>query len=832
MKHLNSMDLAPKAVAPAGHVISAALSLGAATALPSRHARLHLNTRLTLAAALAAASLHAVAQTAPAPVASTTTNSATPAASAATDGVVLPATSVTATVDAPYKAETVSSSKYTAPLRDIPQSITVVPKAVLDEQNAQSLQEILKNVPGITFMSGEGNLGWGDLFSIRGFSGEQSMTIDGVRDAGLSSRNDTFDLDRVEVYKGTGSVESGVAALGGSVNLVTKEAELGSFYRSSFGLGSDSYRRWTADLNQQLGDSTALRLNLMTHHNGVAGRDEVKNDRYGIAASLGLGLGTSTRVYLDVFHQKDNNVPDTGLPIQRGTGGQLMPGVQTGNWYGASGIYTQQTESTSLSGRVEHDFNDTTRIRSQLRWQQTDNFSVLSPARFFAANANGSKTCTGTRCATLGYTGVGPLSNIGGVNAYTGYGLTSAPYGILRGSNFGNSTRYQILDNQTDLRFSANTGPFKHDVVTGFELYRETYGGLPRAAYVPAGDMFFNMANPSNAFAGTWSMEGTNQSRSVVNDAALFASDTVTLSKHWQVLASLRYDRWRAETTAPSGATLTSSTDGAWSGRVGVVYKPVEPGSLYASYSRATQPTAIGASTNNLIYGTASTNNYTPATSQTYELGTKWDLAGGALGLTAALFRTELSNSWQYTSDDTSPVRALPAKRVDGIELGLQGNITDKWSIFAGITRMKSRITKGANEGAEAANVPDWSGSLWTSYKVTPDLALSYGVQYVGHRRYTDNAYVGGQNNNSSYASGPSGVNAIYVQDGEKAPSYWVHNLAARYRVNRHVHVNLNLNNVFNKFYYAQIGASLDGFQLYGVPGAGRTVTVSADIAF
>lgn len=832
MKHLNSMDLAPKAVAPAGHVISAALSLGAATALPSRHARLHLNTRLTLAAALAAASLHAVAQTAPAPVASTTTNSATPAASAATGGVVLPATSVTATVDAPYKAETVSSSKYTAPLRDIPQSITVVPKAVLDEQNAQSLQEILKNVPGITFMSGEGNLGWGDLFSIRGFSGEQSMTIDGVRDAGLSSRNDTFDLDRVEVYKGTGSVESGVAALGGSVNLVTKEAELGSFYRSSFGLGSDSYRRWTADLNQQLGDSTALRLNLMTHHNGVAGRDEVKNDRYGIAASLGLGLGTSTRVYLDVFHQKDNNVPDTGLPIQRGTGGQLMPGVQTGNWYGASGIYTQQTESTSLSGRVEHDFNDTTRIRSQLRWQQTDNFSVLSPARFFAANANGSKTCTGTRCATLGYTGVGPLSNIGGVNAYTGYGLTSAPYGILRGSNFGNSTRYQILDNQTDLRFSANTGPFKHDVVTGFELYRETYGGLPRAAYVPAGDMFFNMANPSNAFAGTWSMEGTNQSRSVVNDAALFASDTVTLSKHWQVLASLRYDRWRAETTAPSGATLTSSTDGAWSGRVGVVYKPVEPGSLYASYSRATQPTAIGASTNNLIYGTASTNNYTPATSQTYELGTKWDLAGGALGLTAALFRTELSNSWQYTSDDTSPVRALPAKRVDGIELGLQGNITDKWSIFAGITRMKSRITKGANEGAEAANVPDWSGSLWTSYKVTPDLALSYGVQYVGHRRYTDNAYVGGQNNNSSYALGPSGVNAIYVQDGEKAPSYWVHNLAARYRVNRHVHVNLNLNNVFNKFYYAQIGASLDGFQLYGVPGAGRTVTVSADIAF
>ncbi|WP_338300113.1 TonB-dependent siderophore receptor [Pandoraea sputorum] len=829
MKHLNSMKpgIADTAFSPF------ASPLGAATPT-ARQSRLRLNTRMTLAAALAAASLHAAAQTPPATdasVAAQPNGTATPAKTTA-DAVALPATSVTATVDAPYKAETVSSSKYTAPLRDIPQSITVVPKQVLDEQNAQSLQDILKNVPGITFMSGEGNLGWGDLFSIRGFSSEQSITIDGVRDAGLSSRNDTFDLDRVEVYKGTGTIESGVAALGGSVNLVSKEAELGSFYRSSFGLGSDNYRRMTADLNQQLGDSTALRLNLMSHHNGVAGRDEVKNDRYGIAASLGLGLGTSTRVIFDVFHQKDNNVPDTGLPIQRGTGGQPMPGVQQSNWYGAAGIYTQQTESTSLSGRVEHDFNDTTRIRSQLRWQRTDNFSVLSPARFFAATANGNKVCSGTRCATLGYAGVGPLSSIGGVNSYTDYTLTGAQYGILRGSNFGNSTRYQILDNQTDLKFTVNTGPFKHDVVTGFELYRETYGGNPRAAYVPAGDMFFNMANPSNSFAGTWSMEGNNQSSSTVNDAAVFASDTITLSPHWQVLASLRYDRWRAETNSPTGATLTSSTNGAWSGRAGLVYKPVEPGSIYVSYSRATQPTAIGASTNNLIYGTATTAKYDPATSQTYELGTKWDLAGGALGLTAAVFRTELSNSWQYTSDDTSPVRALPAKRVDGVELGLQGNITDKWSIFAGISRMKSRITKGANEGAEAANVPDWSGSIWTTYKVTPDLALSYGVQYVGHRRYTDNLYVGGQNNNSSNASGPSGVNPIYTADNEKAPSYWVHNLAARYRVNRHVHVNLNLNNVFNKFYYAQIGASLDGFQLYGVPGAGRTVTLSADIVF
>lgn len=817
----------------------------------------------TVFAALAVASLHAAAQsataTAPADAATitssgtiattgggqpaagtpvvttsgkvtTTTGTATTTVAATGTEAMLPATSVTADVDAPYKVDNVSNAKYTAPIRDIPQSITVVPKQVLDEQNAQSLQDILKNVPGITFTSGEGNLGWGDLFTIRGFSSEQSITIDGVRDSGMSSRNDTFDLDRAEIYKGTGSVESGVAALGGSVNLVSKEAQLGSFYRSSVGLGTSAYSRETVDINQQIGDHAAFRLNLMDHHNEVAGRDSVNFDRYGVAGSLALGLGTPTRFIVDFFHQKDNNVPDTGVPIQRGTGGQNMGSKSA--WYGATDIYTQQTDSTSASARFEHDFNEDTRIRSQVRWQQTDNFSVLSPARFYASDASGGETCTGTRCATLGYAATGGLSSINGVSAYTGYTLTSPEYGILRGSNYGNSTRYTMLDNQTDLKTSFNTGFIKHDVVTGFEVYRETYGGLPRAAYVPAGNMWFDLNNPSNGFAGTWSTEGTSQASSVVTDTALFATDTMTLSPHWQYIASLRYDRWHASTTPTSGSVV-DSTSGSWSGRTGLVYKPVEAGSIYVSYSQASEPTAIGATTNNSIYGTSTTSKYSPATSKTYEMGTKWDLGpSGQLAFTAAVFRTQLSNSWTYGDSDTSPVRALPAKQVDGVELGLQGNITDKWSIFGGITRLKSKQTNGVNKGAEAANVPDWGASLWTSYKVTPDLSVSYGAQYVGRRRYSDNVYVGGQNNSSSYASGTSGVYAIYTQDNEKAPSYWVHNLAARYHVNKHLALNFNLNNVFNKFYYAKIGASLDGFQLYGVPGAGRTAIVSADISY
>ncbi len=734
-----------------------------------------------------------------------------------------------------FKVDRVTSAKISQPLLDAPQSVTIVPQQVLKEQNAQTLQEVLRNVPGITFMSGEGNLGWGDLFSIRGFSSEQSLTVDGVRDAGMSTRTDTFNLQQAEVFKGTGSIESGVSAVGGSVNLVSKEAHLGDANKVSAGIGTDSYRRLTADLNKQLTDTTAVRINLMKHYNQVADRDDVDYDRWGIATSFGFGLGTDTRFFVDTFYQKDTNTPDGGVPIQRGTDGHRMPGVKRSDWYGDSSLYTQENATTSLTARFEHDFDwHDAHLRNQTRWERSDNFAVLSPARFFVADASGKKTCTGARCATLGYTGVGPISQVPGstVNAYTDYvNNSNTGHGILRGGDFGLSKRYTILDNQTDFSFTFNTGSLQHAVVSGLEFYHETYGGLKRNAEVPAGDLFFNMNDPSHSFASTYVTKGEGDPRSVIDNAGVYAGDTVTLNEQWQVLGSLRYDNWRAQTSQRGQADI-SSTDGAVSGHVGAVYKPLPNGSIYVSYSEAAQPSALGASTNNQIYGASTTSNYSPAKSKTYEIGTKWDIAHDRLNVTAAIFRTELDNAWEYQGGESAPVRALPAKRVDGIELGLQGNITPRWTVYTGFSALKSTQTKGINKGAEAKNVPDLTANLWTTYAVTDALSLSYGEQYVGRRRYSDNKDVGGLNNNSSYANGPSGVYAIYTRDHEKAPGYWLSNLAAQYKVNKDTTVNLNLNNVFNTFYYSQVGASLDGFQLYGIPGAGRTLTASVDYEF
>ncbi|MFJ3460145.1 TonB-dependent receptor [Achromobacter spanius] len=731
---------------------------------------------------------------------------------------------VTVQADAPpFKADRVQSGKFTEPLLDTPQSITVVPRAVLEEQQAKSLQDVLRNVPGITFSSGEGNLGWGDMFTIRGFSAEQSITVDGIRDAGLSSRTDIFNLEQAEVFKGTGSIESGVSAVGGSVNLASKEARLGSFYKMSGGLGTDHYRRITADLNQELTDSAALRVNLMRHHNGVAERDVTEFDRSGVAASLAMGLGSPTRVTVNYLHQEDDNIPDGGVPIQRGTGGKRMPNVARNAWYGDPDLYTEQTRTDQATMKVEHDFTKAARLTNISRWQQTDRIGVLAPARF-----------NSTSRTSYGYVGAGPLvQSADGIASYSGFTplRDPSPYAQLRGNDFGTSKRYTILANQTNLNLDFHTGGIKHAVVTGVEFYKETYGDHARTIRAPSVNPVIDLRDTGGTnMGGVDTLKGDSGNKAEVFNAGLYAADTVTFNPQWMLQGALRYDRYRV--TQTSGASTQRVTDGAFSGRIGLTYKPVENGSVYVSYSQAAQPSAMGASTNNNIYGATGSDTYKPAVARTWELGTKWDVAGGDLSLTGAIFRTELTDSWEYGDDATDVVRALPAKRVDGIELGLSGNITPRWSAFAGVSAMKSRITKGANQGEEAKNVPDLTFNLWTTYAATEDLSLSYGAQYVGKRRYTDNKYVGGKNNNSSTVSGPYGTHPVWVRDNEKAPSYWLHSVAARYRLNKNVTLGVNVDNLFNKFYYSRVGASLDGFQLYGVPGAGRTAMFTADVAF
>ncbi|NYT61306.1 TonB-dependent siderophore receptor [Alcaligenaceae bacterium] len=715
-----------------------------------------------------------------------------------------------------FKPEAVQSVKFQAPLVDTPQTINIVPSEVLKQQSAQSLQDVLSNVPGVTFASGEGGAGWGDMFTIRGFSAEQSLTVDGVRDSALTTRNDMFNLEQAEVYKGTGSIESGVAAVGGSVNLVSKTPKLDNFYDFNVGVGTDNYRRSTVDLNHQLGETTAFRLNAMYHENDVAGRGKADYDRWGIAPSLAWGLGTPTRITASYFYQKDKNTPDFGVPLNRN--GERMKFINKDFWGGLSNADIEETESNSATLLVEHDFNSKTSIRNQTRWSETKRFTYL--------------TTGGRLLNATGGTHQGQLIPNPGNSNYWGYdakGNEVYPTGSLAVPRLNpniNSYKGSIIANQTDLKLDFNTGSARHQVVTGLELYEESYRKDPYTRNLPNlnGDKrVIDVRNPNTHYSGAWATQsGTDESGSKVTNWALYAYDQISLNKNWEIAVGLRYDKYKVKWyNANGGLEPYSQSDDIWSGRLGLVYKPTEYSSIYLSYSQASQPSAAAAASRSGGGGDADVANYSPGKATTWELGAKWDLLDEKLALTGALFQVEQSNP--SDTDPNDPGRTIQSEgkeRVRGIELGLAGNITPQWSVYSGLSILNSKILTHKDplqEGGKMKNVPNMTLNLWTNYTFDRQWDAGLGAQYVGKRRFVEGNTVSGKGGHSA---------DVYM------PSYWLFNAAVGYKVNKTLSLRLNVNNIFDEFYLARATSSSDGFQLYGVPGAGRTVILNAEAKF
>lgn len=726
-------------------------------------------------------------------------------------------TAQTATIKQDYA----SSNKFSRPLLDTPQSIQVVPAEVLKEQGVQTLEEVLRNVPGITFSSGEGNAGWGDMFTIRGMQAEQAVTVDEVRDSALTSRTDTFNLENVNVYKGTGSFETGVGSFGGGVNLVSKTPRLDNFNEIGLGLGTDDYYRATFDMNRQVGESTAIRLNAMGHKNGVADRGPTEMERWGVAPSIAFGLGTSTRVTLSYFYQKDENIPDFGLPVSTLTS-KPMDGVDWDFWGGYKNFDTEETKTQRATIKFEHDFSDTVRFKNMLSWGQTERFtSYASGGRLLNANgvsSPGYQTSRFNSSDYWGYSGRG-----------TGSFQENYPSGYFAAARLPNNTnRYEgkIISNQSTLNLDFATGSLQHSLVLGLDLYKESYRKKPYSVTVPdstAGREVIDVRDPSEYWSGpVHVVESFDKSGAEVENIGVYAYDSIKLNERWEIAGGLRFDHYRGKWFDESGATLEQRyKDNLWSGRLGIVYKPAENGSIYLSYSQAKQP-SIAAMASRSGGGSGNTE-YSPGKASTWELGTKWDLFDNNLALTAAIFQTEKSNPTDIDAETLETTQYAAKDRVRGFELTATGNLTDRWSAYAGFSYLHGKIVEDESNplqvGGRLKNVPKYTLNLWTTYAATPDLDISLGAQYVGKRQF-------GRGNVST--GGNFGGQDITKQ----TPSYWVANAAVNYRVNKNVNVRLNVNNIFDKKYLSRVSTSSDGFQRYGVPGAGRQFILSSDIRF
>lgn len=714
---------------------------------------------------LAAVAQAEIPSAAPSPV--TSTNSATE----------LPDVVVKGESEPGYKPEVLESPKFTEPLRDIPQTITVIPRAVFEEQGATSLRDVLRNVSGISIQAGEGGTPAGDQLSIRGFSARTDLFIDGVRDFGGYSR-DPFNFEQVEVAKGPASSVSGRGSTGGSINMVSKTPKSNSFYDGSLGFGTDDYRRATLDLNQpltELGlDSAAIRLNAMGHSTDTPGRDVVGDSRWGVAPSIAFGLGKPTQLTLSYFHLDQDNTPDYGIPwVPANTGplaaysDQPAP-VDYSNFYGLKARDYEKVRTDLVTAELKHEFSDSLSLRNLSRYGQTYRDSIITAPRF--ADVNSSTD-------------------------------------IRRNDWKSRDQTDEIFANQTDLNWDFNTGRVGHSLVTGVEYDHETEVNCTRAATGPDSpntDLY--NPNPNDPYTENIQRNGA-RAESTADTVSLYAFDTLKLSEKWELNGGLRWDHFDLDYTSVAtngAATSLSRSDEMLSWRAGVVFKPRENGSLYFGYGTSFNPAAEGLTLS--TSATSSANlNADPEESRTFELGTKWDLLDERLSLNAAVFRTEKTNARTQDPADAADTIVLEGEQVvQGVELGAAGRITKDWQVFAGYTWLTSEITASkdpAEIGNELSNTPEHSFNFWTTYQLPRGFEIGGGGQYVGSR-YSDNA------------------------NTRQAPGYWLFDAVAACEVNKHLSLRLNVYNLADEDYIDRVGGG------HFIPGAGRSAVLSANFKF
>lgn len=673
-----------------------------------------------------------------------------------------------------YKTDKVQSSKYTQNLIDIPQTITVVPQAVIQAQNATTLRETLRNVPGISMQAGEGGTPAGDQFSIRGFSARTDLYVDGVRDFGGYTR-DPFNFDQVEVVKGPASSYAGRGSTGGSVNMVSKEPELESFYRATAGWGTSNYERTTIDVNQSMEkaglEGAAARFNAMWHDSNMPGRDVAEYERFGIAPSVAFGLESDTRLKVSYFYMNQNDTPDYGVPWVPATQNALaahrdQPSPESWHkWYGLVDRDYDDTDTSMLTGEVEHDFNENFTLRNQIRWGRNSRDSIITAPRF----ANNNSTA------------------------------------ITRTDWKSRDQIDHIMANQTDLTSLFNTAGLEHSLVTGLELIRETEVNHQRLGTSgrTSPSTSFDDPNPNDPYLENIQRTG-DKAETTSHSLALYGFDTVDITDWLAVNGGLRWDYFRTRHTPLATSAELDRLDRMFSWNAGINFKPRPNGSIYFGYGTAFNPSAEGLTL--AATATALNNlNVDPEKSRTFEMGTKWDLFNEKLSVNGALFYTEKTNSRTEDPANASDIVVLDGRqRVQGAELGITGNVTEKWQVFAAYTALDSKIVESKNAaelGNELSNTPDNSFSLWTTYQLPLNLEVGGGVLFVGDR-YSSNA------------------------NNRQAASYWTLDLMAAYRVNENITLRLNGYNLTDQEYIDNVGGG------HFIPGAGRSAVFSTSFEF
>ncbi|WEE79249.1 TonB-dependent siderophore receptor [Comamonas testosteroni] len=589
--------------------------------------------------------------------------------------------------DSSYNPPTATSAtKIEAPLRDIPQTVNVVPQSLLRDQAAQSMQDALKAVPGVGFSHGDGQR---DQVTIRGFSAIADQFVDGLRDDALYFR-DLSNIEQIEVLKGPASVLYGRGSSGGLINRITKKPGV-NLSEVGLTLGRWNQRRGEFDLARAPQDSPVSYRLTGAIERADSYRDQQLLDRKALAASVLIKPSSDTRVLLQADYLKDSRLTDFGIPAYQGRPVNVSPGT----YYGAANardVDVSRAEVASLGATLNHRISESLSLRNALRYYD---YSL-------------------DRDNTL----------VGSVNEKA---MTAS---LTRGNVQRDESGFF---NQTELTQKLELAGMKHQLLYGVEFGRQSKDLLSYSRANVATVSLFNPVLPTLPLRIDGKPAADNHS--VFKVASAYLQDLVTISPQWKALTGVRYDRFQQEThERQPGKPDLGRTDTAWSPRVGLVYQPSSAWSYYASWSKSFQPSGE-------TFALAANNaQLAPEKTTSEEVGVKWDLPDGKASVTASLFKLERTNikSVDPTSNTVVP---LGVQRTNGLELTFAGEIAPSWQVWAGYAFLDGEMTTSPAvdagqpvQGKRPTLTPRQSANLWVTKALGHGFGLGGGLNYVGAR--------------------------------------------------------------------------------------------------
>ena len=720
----------------------------------------------------------------------------------------------------------ITLDKFTEPLLDTPQSISVVPQFIMKEQGVTTLKDALRNVPGISLAAGEAGA-QGDNLTIRGFTARNDIYLDGIRDFGSYYR-DGFNYEQVDVLEGPAGVQFGRGSTGGVINQESKVPQAQPFAHVQTQFGTDETRRITADLNQPEMDTlggTAYRINLMAQEGGVAGRPYAEIRRFGVAPSVSIGLNTPTRATLSYVHITENDTPDYGLPWFLN---KPAPGSIRHNYYGFPDENYLKTNDDILTSRVEHDFSPNLNLHTLARAANYPRQAQITEPQI-CANAP----------LSVPVGGVVPSLPASALNSAVPCAYTPAtdPSTIVINRNQIQTKSVEgDLWDQTEVTARFHAFGIKHALVAGVEggqeisnpiRYSYTLNGIDT---VPSTSLLH--PNAQQPFGGTGYI--TSIVHTKADSVGLYFVDTIKLGRLFELSGGIRWDRFDTgynlyQPTPPPGGAVTapvapiSRIDEQPSYRAAFVYKPTSRGSLYFDYGTSFDPAAESLS---LSIGLAN-SSAAPEENESYEAGAKWSFLNERLLTEAAWFRTEKDNARETDPTNSNNIVAAGNQLVKGVQFSLVGRLPEGMDVIAGYAFLDSAVIFSkfypTSVGYPLANVPRQTFNIFLTHSLPWHLNAGLGGNYVASRTASSTVpFVP-----TAYAPNPNGPGYVVTSVAMKqVPGYWLFNAMVRRPLTDHLELQANVYNLLNRYYVDLPHPS------HLIPGAGASALIGINFKF